>query len=72
MRPVNQQLACSIGRALGRSATDERQIRAMAAAAFHKSDGELVFLRASEIKNDIIREAVQQEGERQYGKRDAK
>lgn len=56
-----------LARLIGRSPTDESQIRAMKAAAFHQRG--FVCLHLDEIRNPIDRQVVTNLAERLYGKR---
>lgn len=68
MRSAEQQLASTIGRAAGRTPIDDQQLRQMAAEAYHKRGVIVIWLDS--VRNDITRQAIVQEAERQYGKRE--
>jgi hypothetical protein len=59
----------SLARLIGRSPTDDAQLRAMRAAAWHKQG--VPVLPLHEIRNEVDRLYVIQIAERLYGKRDA-
>jgi hypothetical protein len=56
-----------LARLIGRSPTDEAQLRAMRAAAFHQRG--FVCVHLDDIRNPIDRQVVENLGERMYGKR---
>lgn len=63
------RLQSYLGRACGRTPTDESQLRAMKASLFHSR--QILCLDLSEVRDPIIRQAIVNEGERQFGKLDA-
>ena len=68
MKPAHQQLSSTIGRAAGKAPADDQQLRQMAAAAYHQRG--VIVIWPESVRNEITREAILQEADRQYGKRE--